>query len=116
MLGHNPSNESELESATSSPEKKKKKKKKKSTPRKIKRKKRQASANLPYPDVKRPVARRRRSPSPDEFDGLSPDIKDDWAADFWAAAEGDYETQEDLDDEEVLPEVATTVGRVLRPR
>ena len=110
ILGHNPPNQSELESATSSP------KKKKSSPRKIKREKRQGSANLPYPDVKRPLVRRRGSPSPDESGGLSPDIKDEWAADEWAAAEGDDEPQEDPDDEETLPEVETMIGRVLRPR
>ena len=102
ILGHNPPNESELESATPSLTKKKK-----SSPRKIKREKRQGSVNLPYPDVKRPSVRQRPSPSPSEFNELFHGVKDEWAA-----AEGDDEV---ADDEE-LPELATMVGRVLRPR
>ena len=74
ILGHNPPNESELESAMPSLTKKKK-----SSPRKIKREKRQGSANLPYPDVKRPSVRQRPPPSPSEFNELFPDIKDEWA-------------------------------------
>jgi len=118
ILGHNPPNESELESATPSPTKKKKKK---SSPRKIKQEKRQGSVNLPYPDVKRPLLRQRASPSPSELGELFPNIKDERAA-----AEGDDEVagdvdvadepQDDPDDEEVLPELATLVGRVLRSR
>ena len=118
ILGYNPLNELELESTTSSLTKKKKKK---SSPRKIKREKRQGSVNLPYPDVKRPSVRQRPSPSPSECNKLFPGVKDEWAA-----AEGDDEVaddaviadepQEDPDDDEELPELATMVGRVLRPR
>ena len=115
ILGHNPPNESELESATPSLTKKK------SSPRKIKREKRQGSVNLPYPDVKRPSVRQRLLPLPSDFNERFPGVKDEWAA-----AEGDDEVagdvdvvdepQEDLDDEEELPELAIMVGRVLRPR
>ena len=116
ILGHNPPDELKLESATPSLTKKKK-----SSPRKIKREKRQGSANLPYPDVKRPSVRQRPSPSPSVKDERFPGVKDEWVA-----AEGDDEVtgdadvadepQEDLDDDEELPELATMVGRVLRPR
>ena len=69
------------------------------------------------------MVRRRASPSPspNEFDELFPNVKEEGAA-----AEGDDEVtgdvdvadepQEDLDDDEVLPEAATMAGRVLRPR
>ena len=118
ILGHNPPDESELESATPSPTKKKKKKK---SPRKIKREKRQGSVNLPYPDVKRPSVRQRPLPSPSEFNEPFPGVKDEWAAaegDDEVAGDGDVadEPQVELDDDEELPELATMVGRVLRPR
>ena len=115
ILGHNPPNKSELESATPSLTKKK------SSPQKIKREKRQGSVNLPYPDVKRPSVRQRPSPSSSDFNERFPGVKDEWAA-----AEGDDkvagdvdvadEPQGDLYDDKEVPELATMVGRVLRPR